>query len=84
MGSKPLGVGIAGESAGEAGPLHRFIIVIITILIVAVNVVIIAILIVAINVVIIIVKILIIVIIITCADSNQRKSTWGWRSDQWA
>ena len=36
MGSKPLGVGIAGESAGEAGPLH-----IITIIIVAINVVII-------------------------------------------
>ena len=72
MGSKPLGVGIAGVSAGEAGPLRRLIIVIITILIVAINVVI------------IIVMILIIIIIITCADSNQRKSTWGWRRVQWA
>ena len=38
MGSKPLGVGTAGESAGEAGPLSR---IIITIIIVAINVVII-------------------------------------------
>ena len=84
MGSKPLGVGIAGESAGEAGPLRRNVIVIITILIVAINVVIITILIVAINVVITIFMILITIIIITCADSNQRRSTWGWRRDLWA
>ena len=28
--------------------------------------------------------ILIVIIIITCADSNQRRSTWGWRRDLWA